>query len=114
MSRLNDPENFAGRVNYAAKVISAGRRTDGRAFDNCFENGDGDVVAAALMRRAANNPKIAANIFRFLNEQIVRKNVASYAALTTRELPIAAATARAASKARWNSAFATREESTNA
>lgn len=40
MSRLNDPENFRGRVNYAAQVIAYGRRPT-RAFDNCFENYDG-------------------------------------------------------------------------
>jgi len=32
MSRLNDPENFRGRVNYAAHVIAYGRRPT-RAFD---------------------------------------------------------------------------------
>lgn len=33
MSRLNDPENFRGRVNYAAKVIGYGRSPT-RAFEN--------------------------------------------------------------------------------
>ena len=51
MSRLNDPENFRGRVNYAAKVIAYGRRPT-RAFDNCFENYDGDEVATAILRRS--------------------------------------------------------------
>lgn len=94
MSRLNDPENFAGRVSYAAKVISAGRRTDGRAFDNCFENRDGDIVAVALMRRAEKNPKLAANIFRFISEPITRQNVADYAHVPTRGLPAEAALMR--------------------
>lgn len=65
MSALNRPDNFAGRVNYAAAVISSGRRTS-RAFDNCFENSDGDEVAAALVRRAAKNPRLAANLWRYI------------------------------------------------
>ena len=69
MSILNKPENFAGRVNYAASVISRGRGT-GRAFDGCFENWDGDAVAAALMRRAEKNEKLCANLFRYINQQI--------------------------------------------
>lgn len=68
MSALNDPENFAGRVNYAAQVISAGRNTS-RAFDNCFENDDGDEVAAALMRRAEKNERLAANLFRYISRE---------------------------------------------
>ena len=54
MSRLNDPENFRGRVNYAAKVIAYGRRPT-RAFDNCFENHDGDDVATVILRRSRKN-----------------------------------------------------------
>jgi len=67
MGRINDPENFAGRVNYAAKVISEGRNNT-RTFDNCFENHDGDEVAAALVRRAEKNPRLAANLFRYLSK----------------------------------------------
>jgi len=67
MSALNRPENFAGRVNYAAAVISNGRRTS-RAFDNCFENLDGDAVIAALVRRSEKNPRLAANLWRYLCE----------------------------------------------
>lgn len=65
MSALNRPENFAGRVNYAAAVIAAGRPTS-RGFDNCFENCDGDAVAAALVRRAERNPQLAANLYRYI------------------------------------------------
>ena len=68
MSNLNYEENFAGRVNYAASVISRGKGT-GRAFDNCFENDDGDAVAAALMRRAEKNERLRANLFRYINQQ---------------------------------------------
>lgn len=65
MSALNRPDNFAGRVDYAAQVISAGRHTS-RAFDNCFENHDGDEVCAALIRRAERNPRLAANLWRYI------------------------------------------------
>jgi hypothetical protein len=89
LSRLNDPENFAGRVNYAAKVIAEGRNTS-RAFDNCFENYDGDEVAAALVRRAEKNPRLAANLFRYINrdtataaaERLKGKNLAQEARAT--------------------------------
>lgn len=65
MSALNRPDNFAGRVNYAAAVISTGRPTS-RGFDNCFENYDGDEVCAALIRRAEKNPRLAANLWRYI------------------------------------------------
>jgi len=66
MSRLNDPENFRGRVNYAAKVI-AYRRRPTRAFDNCFENHDGDEVATVIVRRSRKNARLAANLQRYLS-----------------------------------------------
>lgn len=70
MSALNRPDNFAGRVNYAAAVIANGRSTS-RAFDNCFENHDGDEVAAALVRRAHRNPRLAENLWRYLCRETV-------------------------------------------
>jgi hypothetical protein len=77
MSALNNPDNFAGRVNYAASVITQGRNTS-RSFDNCFENYDGDAVAAALVRRAANNERLAANLYRYINEQSAREAAQLY------------------------------------
>lgn len=65
MSALNCPDNFAGRVAYAAATIIAGREAT-RSFDNCFENYDGAYVSAALIRRAAKNPRLAANLPRYL------------------------------------------------
>jgi hypothetical protein len=87
MSSLNHPDHFSRRVNFAAAVISAGRRTT-RNFDNCFENYDGDAVCAALIRRAERNPKIAANIWRYLHrataeaaaEKLAGRNLAEAAA----------------------------------
>lgn len=33
-----------------------------RAFDNCFENGDGDAVVFALMQKSAQNPLLLKGI----------------------------------------------------
>lgn len=72
MPRINDPENFAGRVNLAALIISQGRQTS-RSFDGCFENFDGDAVATALYRRAKRSPesKLALNLWRYLGRDSV-------------------------------------------
>ena len=72
MTRINDLENFAGRVNLAALVISKGGRTS-RSFDNCFENYDGDAVATALYRRAQKAPDgdLARNLWRYLSKGTV-------------------------------------------
>lgn len=57
---------FAYRVDFAARVISSGQRSTTRAFDTCFEMYDGDAVAVALYRRSRRNPKLRANIWRYL------------------------------------------------
>lgn len=75
---INDPANFTGRVNLAALIISQGREAS-RSFDNCFENYDGDAVAVALYRRAQKNPKLAANIWRYLCRQSVTECAAKNA-----------------------------------
>lgn len=85
MSTLNEPDNFKGRVNYAAAVISAGRRTT-RSFDNCFENWDGDAVAAALMRRAEKNQKLRQNLPRYISIDMARQNHADYAGRDLKEV----------------------------
>lgn len=46
MSYLNSA-SCSARVAYAKKCIKSGY-THGRAFDDCFENGDGDAVFAIL------------------------------------------------------------------
>jgi mannose-6-phosphate isomerase-like protein (cupin superfamily) len=57
---------FAYRVDFAARVISAGRHIESRSFDTCFEMNDGDAVAVALYRRSRRNPKLRANLWRFI------------------------------------------------
>lgn len=97
MSHLNRADNFAGRVNYAARVIIEGR-TPTRAFCDCFENDDGDAVAAALVRRAERNPRLAANLWRYLS-----KDSAAAAArdLAGKNLAKEAAAARARARAQY-------------
>ena len=97
MSSLNDPENFAGRVNFAAFIIMQGRNTS-RAFDNCFENNDGDAVAAALVRRSRTNERLAANLFRYINEQTATEAAKR---LEGQKLATAARAMRAASQAKF-------------
>jgi hypothetical protein len=97
MSRLNDPDNFRGRVTYAAKVIASGK-TPTRAFDNCFESYDGDEVSVALIRRAQRNPKIARNLDRYINRVLAEACAARMAHIPTRKLAAAAAATRASRK----------------
>lgn len=100
MTSVNDPDNFAGRVNLAALVISKGRSTS-RSFDSCFENNDGDAVATALYRRAQKSPDgdLARNLWRYLSKDSVEPVALANAHRTnlsawSREL-------RAAANARW-------------
>jgi hypothetical protein len=41
-----------------------------RAFDNCFENHDGNEVAVAIFRRAMRNEKIARNLGRYMDRAL--------------------------------------------
>ena len=95
MPSLNDPENFAGRVNFAAFIITKGQNTS-RSFDNCFENYDGDAVAAALVRRAQKNERLAANLFRYINRDTA---TAAAARLEGQKLATAARAMRAKARA---------------
>lgn len=101
MSRLNDPENFRGRVNYAARVIAYGRRPT-RAFDNCFENDDGDEVATAILRRSKKNARLAANLHRYLSMASIEAAADRLAEVPTRELPEVARRTRARQKTEFN------------
>ena len=104
MSRLNDPENFRGRVNYAAKVIAYGRRPT-RAFDNCFENYDGDEVATAILRRSKKNARLAANLQRYLSLDSIEAVAERLADIPTRKLPEIARQTRARRKAEFDAWF---------
>lgn len=73
MSNLNRPDNYQGRVDYAARVICSGRETT-RAFDNCFENYDGAAVAAALVRRAQKNQRLRDNLPKYLRIELALAN----------------------------------------
>ena len=54
-------DSFQQRVNYAAQGI-LNHETKSREFDACFEMHDGDLVAAALVRRARHNADLYAAI----------------------------------------------------
>lgn len=108
MSALNRPDNFSGRVNYAAAVI-ADRREPTRNFDNCFENWDGDVVATALWRRAQKNTRLAENMPRYLSMELVERNAQTMAHVPTRKLKDVAADMRAKKQAEADAAHARRK-----
>jgi hypothetical protein len=99
MSRLNDPENFRGRVNYAAQVIAYGRRPT-RAFENCFENHDGDEVATVILRRSRKNARLAANLQRYLSLFSIEEAAERLANVPTRKLPEVARQTRARRQAK--------------
>ncbi len=108
MSRLNDPENFRGRVNYAAKVI-AYRRRPTRAFDNCFENHDGDEVATVIVRRSRKNARLAANLQRYLSLSSIEAAADRLAEVPTRKLPEVARQTRARRRAEFDAWFEQRK-----
>lgn len=59
MSYLNrDTATLSDRVAYAKKCLLKGY-THGRAFDDCFENGDGHWVMVRLWQIAENDPYLA-------------------------------------------------------
>lgn len=106
-------EDFAGRVNYAAAVISNGRSTS-RAFDNCFENHDGDEVCAVLVRRAENNPRLAANIWRYLSRDSVMAAAERLKDVPTRQMAAHAAETRARCNREFDAMMAKREAESEA
>lgn len=81
---------FEDRVNYAAACIAAsnGNVPQGRCFDTCFEMGDADYVAAALVRRALKNPeaKLAQYLFRCINREMAMENYEATKHLTRKQL----------------------------
>lgn len=101
-------DDFAGRVNYAAAVISAGRRTS-RAFDSCFENHDGDEVVAILLRRAEKNPRLAANIWRYLAKETALGAAERLKDIPTREMAAHAAETREKARREFDALMARRD-----
>lgn len=95
MSSLNKSDDFAERVNYAVRFITEGRASS-RDFDNCFENDDGDAVAAALVRRSQSNERLRVNLFKYINEQMA---IEACDRFTGRNLPEVARELRAAAQA---------------
>ena len=113
MSRLNDPENFRGRVNYAAKVIAYGRSPT-RAFDNCFENYDGDEVATVILRRSRKNARLAAKLQRYLSLSSIEAAAERLADVPTLKLPEVARQTRARRQAETDGWFKQRKSDVGA
>lgn len=59
---------------------------------------DGDAVAAALVRRAENNPRLAANLYRYIGEAGAKEAATR---LAGQKLATAARAMRAMATARW-------------
>jgi precorrin-6B methylase 2 len=95
-SRVYEPEAFQDRVAFAAAVISKGGNTT-RRFDTCFEMNDGAEVVAVLVRRARAKPagKLAANLFRYINEASAIESYNATAHLSHQQLSEKAAVSRA-------------------
>lgn len=91
-------EGFAARVSLACKYISE-RRTATRTFDTCFEMNDGDAVAVAVYRRSKTNPKIRANLWRYLCRHTAITTAFAHRRVATKNLPVIARQQRAASEA---------------
>lgn len=100
MTSINNPDNFAGRIDFAAAYIAAGRNTS-RSFDSCFENDDGDAVVTALYRRAQAKPtgRLAANLWRYLARESVERTATENAHRT--DLAAWAAELRAQGRAQF-------------
>lgn len=107
------PDDFSGRVNYAAAVISNNRATS-RAFDSCFENHDGDEVATILVRRAEKNPRLAANLWRYLARDSVMPAVERLKDVSTRQMAAHAAETRARCRREFDDMMARREAESEA
>lgn len=59
MSEATRTTSARERATIAARYIRRGR-TNGRAFDDCFEMGDGDAVVRALLERVPKDDRIKA------------------------------------------------------
>lgn len=86
---------FRRRVETAHSMYLTGQ-TEGRAFDNCFENYDGAIVVTALMRRASNDERLYRAIRRDFSgmsdsEWTWPRTANKYAHVKTHRLPSLAA-----------------------
>ncbi|WP_279483519.1 hypothetical protein [Aureimonas sp. SK2] len=93
MPSVYDADNYAGRVNYAATVITRQGGTT-RHFDTCFEMWDGSEVAVALYRRSLRNPRLAANLWRYIGQSSTMAAVERLRDVPTRGLAAVAAETR--------------------
>ena len=99
-SDVYDLEAFSARVTYAEYCFLRG--INSRRRDACFEMFDGEAVVVALLRRAENNPRLKNAIARGWSELrdgfpvSWMEHADRHAAIPTQELPVLAASLRAA------------------
>ncbi len=99
-------DDFWYRVSFAWSCIKT-KRTNQRAFDDCFENNDGDYIVTALVRHIT-----AIGEWENLQNWWGRSpcpwpaTAAKYAHLTDDELAAAAVEVRKAAKAKLDAAYA--------
>lgn len=55
---LYDPKQRAYRIQYAQQCIMRGMQSSTRHFDTCFEMGDANEIATALLRRGLKNARL--------------------------------------------------------
>lgn len=93
---IYQPDAFAERVTFAARVIGSGREA-GRSFSTCFEMGDGDAVIVALSRRVERRPdtRVAAYLYRYLARASVEGLAEQHRGVSDADLPTLAKTQRA-------------------
>ena len=70
MSYLNRA-GFSSRVAYAKKCLLSGMQDFTRAFDDCFENGDGVYVMVRLWQEAEKNPLLAKRLKGFGSDESI-------------------------------------------
>jgi hypothetical protein len=101
-----EPSAFWERVDFACEVIARnGEQT--RTFAACFEMYDGDVVAAAVVRRVNAHPqgRLAQNLRRYLVPSVFEQYEATKS-LSRDELETLAANQREAAARYWKSLMA--------
>lgn len=72
------PDNFSQRVSLATTTIKRKGSTT-RHFNTCFEMCDGRAVAAAIWRKALNEPSLMENLPHYINVDMARESAKQYA-----------------------------------
>jgi hypothetical protein len=82
---VNNKDDFSERVNYATACISNGR-IQTRRFFGAFEMNDADEICTAIYRRSLKNERLAAKIWKALDQKSVMDAVERLKDVPTRRL----------------------------